>query len=176
MSELPNVLRTAGVDVGSSAVKVVLMEDPVDAEATLKVGRAERIRRRDLTVAALTNNWVPEGERDPGGEAESLSALFDVFVESSVEGVRKPDPRMYRLVCERMQIAPSEAAFLDDIGANLKPARALGMTTIIVEQNVVAALELADRAIILDMGQIVFNGSAQDVMESAELRQEYLAI
>ena len=52
----------------------------------------------------------------------------------------------------------------------------LGITTIIVEQNAVAALELADRALILDMGQIAFDGSASDVLENAELRTQYLAI
>ena len=52
----------------------------------------------------------------------------------------------------------------------------LGITTIIVEQNAVAALELADRALILDMGQIAFDGSASDVLKNAELRNQYLAI
>ncbi len=52
----------------------------------------------------------------------------------------------------------------------------LGMTTIIVEQNAIAALRLADRAIILDMGQKVFDGLAQEVLDNAELRQQYLAI
>jgi branched-chain amino acid transport system ATP-binding protein len=52
----------------------------------------------------------------------------------------------------------------------------LGITTIIVEQNAVAALRLADRAIILDMGQVVFDGLAQEVLDNAELRQQYLAI
>ncbi len=65
---------------------------------------------------------------------------------------------------------------VQEIEAIVAEIKSLGMTTIIVEQNVVAALELADRAVILDMGQIVFNGAAQEVMESAELRQEYLAI
>jgi branched-chain amino acid transport system ATP-binding protein len=65
---------------------------------------------------------------------------------------------------------------VQEIEAIVAEIKTLGMTTIIVEQNVVAALELADRAIILDMGQMVFNGPAQDVMENAELRQEYLAI
>lgn len=70
-------------------------------------------------------------------------------------------------------LAPVIVQEIEAIGAEIKT---LGMTTIIVEQNVVAALELADRAIILDMGQIVFNGPAQAVMKNAELRQEYLAI
>nr|WP_254799479.1 ABC transporter ATP-binding protein [Falsochrobactrum sp. TDYN1] len=51
-----------------------------------------------------------------------------------------------------------------------------GITTIIVEQNAVAALELANRALILDMGQIVFDGSAKDVLENVELRNKYLAL
>ncbi len=58
----------------------------------------------------------------------------------------------------------------------LEQIKSLGITTIIVEQNAIAALHLADRAIILDMGQIVFDGTAQEVLDNAELRQEYLAI
>jgi len=58
----------------------------------------------------------------------------------------------------------------------LNEVKAAGFTTIIVEQNAVAALALADRAIILDMGEVVFDGSARDVLDNAELRQEYLAI
>ena len=52
----------------------------------------------------------------------------------------------------------------------------LGITTIIVEQNAVAALQLADRALILDMGQIVYEGSAKEVLDNEDLRHEYLAI
>ena len=51
-----------------------------------------------------------------------------------------------------------------------------GITTIIVEQNAIAALELANRAVILDMGEIVFDGSAKDVLDNMELRNRYLAI
>ena len=54
--------------------------------------------------------------------------------------------------------------------------RVLGFTTIIVEQNAVAALHLSDRALILDMGEIVFDGSAKEVMDNAQLRRKYLAI
>lgn len=58
----------------------------------------------------------------------------------------------------------------------LEGVKELGITTIIVEQNAIAALHLADRAVILDMGEVVFDGSAQEVLDNAELRQEYLAI
>ena len=65
---------------------------------------------------------------------------------------------------------------VQEIERTLEQIKKLGMTTIIVEQNAVAALHLADRALILDMGQIVFDGTAQEVLENEELRHEYLAI
>jgi branched-chain amino acid transport system ATP-binding protein len=65
---------------------------------------------------------------------------------------------------------------VQEIEKTLEQIKALGMTTIIVEQNAIAALHLSDRAIILDMGQVVFNGTAQEVLDNADLRQEYLAI
>ena len=63
-----------------------------------------------------------------------------------------------------------------EIAQIVRDIKKLGITTIIVEQNAVAALKLADRAIILDMGQIVFDGTAQEVLGNEELRKEYLAI
>ena len=58
----------------------------------------------------------------------------------------------------------------------LQEIKSQGFTTIIVEQNAIAALHLSDRALILDMGEIVFDGTAKDVIENSELRQQYLAI
>jgi len=95
-----------------------------------------RIRAEGLLVAALTNNWAGDGAE---GAAESEAAdaefrgLFHAFVESSVVGLRKPDPRIYQHLLGLLGIAPGEAVFLDDIGRNLKTARQLGMTTIKVE-------------------------------------------
>jgi branched-chain amino acid transport system ATP-binding protein len=65
---------------------------------------------------------------------------------------------------------------VQEIERILEGVKELGITTIIVEQNAIAALNLADRAVILDMGEVVFDGSAQDVLDNADLRQEYLAI
>ncbi len=65
---------------------------------------------------------------------------------------------------------------VQEIERTLIEIKNLGMTTVIVEQNAIAALKLADRAVILDMGQVVFDGSAQEVLENDELREEYLAI
>lgn len=63
-----------------------------------------------------------------------------------------------------------------EIEKTLEHIKSLGITTVIVEQNAIAALHLADRAIILDMGQVVFDGTSQEVLDNAELRQEYLAL
>jgi branched-chain amino acid transport system ATP-binding protein len=65
---------------------------------------------------------------------------------------------------------------VQEIERTLEEIKVHGMTTIIVEQNAVAALHLADRAIILDMGQVAFDGTAAEVLDNKELRHEYLAI
>jgi putative hydrolase of the HAD superfamily len=101
------------------------------------------LRGAGLALAALTNNWAHE--EGGGAETDGLRGLFDVFVESSKLGLRKPDPRIYRHVCEALAVAPSEAVFLDDIGRNLKAARELGMTTIKVDDPDPALAELARR-------------------------------
>ncbi len=99
-----------------------------------------QLRDRGLRTSALTNNWRGDG----GGEPDWLGPLFDVVVESAVEGLRKPDPRIYALALERLEVAAHEAVFLDDIGRNLKPARALGMHTIKVDDPDAALRELGD--------------------------------
>ena len=68
--------------------------------------------------------------------------LFDLVVESSKLGVRKPEPRFYELACEQLGIGPEACVFLDDLGVNLKPAREMGMTTIKVEDPDTALAEL----------------------------------
>jgi len=65
---------------------------------------------------------------------------------------------------------------MQEIERTLEQINKLGMTTTIVEQNAIAALHLADRMLIFDMGQIVFDGTAQEVLDNEDLRQEYLAI
>jgi putative hydrolase of the HAD superfamily len=98
-----------------------------------------RIRARGLRAGALTNNWANE-RSEP---THDLKDLFDAFIESSKVGLRKPDPRIYRLACDALGVAPSETVFLDDIGRNLKAARELGMRTIKVDAPAPALAELA---------------------------------
>jgi epoxide hydrolase-like predicted phosphatase len=100
-----------------------------------------RIREHGLRTAALTNNW-PSANGNPSPPGLSSLTVFDVVVESAVEGMRKPDPRIYRLTCERLGVEPADTVFLDDIGANLKPARAMGITTIKVDDTAQALRDL----------------------------------
>jgi putative hydrolase of the HAD superfamily len=96
------------------------------AEMATAIGH---IRGSGLRTAALTNNWSDETHRSsPSGLHET--GLFDVIIESAVEGLRKPDPRIYALALARLNVLASETVFLDDLGMNLKPARDMGMTTI----------------------------------------------
>jgi putative hydrolase of the HAD superfamily len=74
--------------------------------------------------------------------AREIMELFDEVIESAKLGIRKPDPRIYRLMCEKLSIAPEECVYLDDLGSNLKPARAMGMITIKVESGPQAIAEL----------------------------------
>jgi putative hydrolase of the HAD superfamily len=101
----------------------------------------DRIRDAGVLTAAITNNWR---ETDGSTTGDRIRDHFDVFVESAVEGVHKPDPAIYRLALDRLGVEASEAVFLDDIGRNLKSARALGMTTIKVEDPAEALVELSD--------------------------------
>ncbi len=100
-----------------------------------------KLRDSGFKVGALTNNWVThEGYDD---EMQPLREEFHVFVESCKVGLRKPDPRIYAIACERLGVTPEASVFLDDIGGNLKVARGLGMKTIKVGEPEAALRELS---------------------------------
>ncbi|KAL7266563.1 Bifunctional epoxide hydrolase 2 [Rhizina undulata] len=80
-------------------------------------------------LAALTNDYAYPPDH-PYSDNSRLKELFDVFVSSSSEGMRKPEERFYRLALQRLGVSAKEVVFLDDIGANLKPAKEIGMRTI----------------------------------------------
>jgi putative hydrolase of the HAD superfamily len=103
------------------------------------VSALHRCRDAGFAQACLTNN-VAHGEPRP--EVDSVMAIFDVVIESSKLGIRKPEPRFYELACEALEVEPSQCVFLDDLGINLKPARAMGMTTIKVDTPAQALGEL----------------------------------
>lgn len=102
-----------------------------------------RLREAGWKVGALTNNWAHTENAERNDGTRVLRDRFDVFIESSVEGLRKPDPAIYRLACERLDARPEEVIFLDDIGGNLKPAKAMGMATIKVDTPEIALSELS---------------------------------
>jgi putative hydrolase of the HAD superfamily len=104
----------------------------------------DRVKAAGLATACLTNN-VSGGAGSDGDARPDVAAVmerFDVVLESSKLRVRKPEPAFYALACERLGVDPDECVFLDDLGVNLKPARALGMTTIKVGDPAVAIAEL----------------------------------
>lgn len=136
--------RAQGIALDARHLMARIAEASVPRPHMLEAIR--RIRAGGRKVAALTNNWVTEppgrGPRGEGTARRRLDPHFDVFVESAVVGLRKPDPRIYALVCERLALPPPSVAFLDDIGRNLKPARELGMATIKVDDPEQALREL----------------------------------
>ena len=110
----------------------------------------EALRRcsRAFRVACITNN-MKHGEgpgmarsADKAKDVAEIMMLFEHVVESSKLGLRKPDPRIYRHACDLLGVQPEDCVYLDDLGINLKPARALGMRTIKVGDPDVAIDEL----------------------------------
>ncbi len=113
--------------------------------------------KQDYRVACLTNNANAgqgtgmSSTDQQADEVKAVMGLFDVIIESSKEGIRKPDPRIYALACERVGVAPQAMVYLDDLGINLKPARDLGMTTIKVVSEQQAIDDLS-RILAIDFG------------------------
>ncbi len=102
-------------------------------------------------VACITNN-APTGKgvgmsssSEKATAIAEVFSLFDHVIESSKAGVRKPDPRIYRMMCDALDVPPESCVYLDDLGINLKPAREMGMTTIKVtsEDQLLADLSKA---------------------------------
>ncbi len=99
----------------------------------------DAVRSAGYKTACLTNNVVSD---DPRPDIDVVMSRFDVVVESSKIGVRKPEPRFYETACELLGVEPSSCVFLDDLGINLKPAKAMGMATIKVVDPTTALAEL----------------------------------
>ena len=108
-----------------------------------------KVCKQHYKVGCITNNLKsgvgPSMAKDEEKAARSAEVmeLFDVVVQSSVEGLRKPNPEIYKIACHRMGVATDRCAFLDDLGINLKPARELGMSTIKVVSQEQAVNDLA---------------------------------
>ena len=123
--------RERGYDVSGAKVLELLSGSvrPVMVDA---IGR---IKAAGYGLACLTNNFRPRAEGASrhavgGSETGKVMRMFDHVIESSVIGIRKPEPEFYRRALDIVGVEATEAVFLDDLGINLKPARAMGMTTI----------------------------------------------
>lgn len=94
------------------------------------------VKRAGFKTGCITNNFPsvePDGSPQGMAKAEALKNIFadfDHVIESSKAGVRKPEPRIYEMMLEALALPARACIFLDDLGVNLKPARAMGMTTI----------------------------------------------
>ena len=113
------------------------------------IGALKKIKGQ-LIQACLTNNISSPNEElsdenvSIAGKNDEVMSLFDFVIASSEQNVRKPDPNFYQLALEEANVRPNEVVFLDDLGINLKPARALGMHTIKVTDASNALRELND--------------------------------
>ena len=137
--------RALGHELEGRAVLAVLS----GAVRPAMVRALDRLKADGYRLGCITNN-VPAGhgagmarKSDGRDELEQIFARFEHIIESSKAGVRKPDPRIYLMMCDALGIAPEACVYLDDLGINCKPAAALGMHAIKVTGEVQALTELA---------------------------------
>ncbi len=112
------------------------------------VAALDRLKAESFKLGCITNN-VPAGKGagmagsgEKAAAVDAIMARFDHVIESSKVGVRKPDPRIYQMMCEALNVAPAQCIYLDDLGINCKPAAALGMAAIKVTSGAQALAEL----------------------------------
>lgn len=140
--------RALGHELEGEAVLAVI----AGAVRPYMVKALDTLKAKGFRIACITNN-VPGGKGVKGAgmtrsdEAATvvarIMARFEHVIESSKAGVRKPDPRIYLMMCEALGVAPAACVYLDDLGINCKPAAALGMTAIKVTGEAQALADLA---------------------------------
>ena len=100
------------------------------------VVEALKLCKARFKVGCITNNMAQghgagmQATKEGASRTAEIMLLFDAVIESSKAGVRKPDPRIYQMMCELLGVAPEACVYLDDLGVNCKPAAALGMKAI----------------------------------------------
>ncbi|ALC12993.1 HAD-IA family hydrolase [Sphingopyxis sp. 113P3] len=142
--------RALGHELEGEAVLAVL----AGAVRPAMVSALDTLKSRGFAIGCITNN-VPSGKgagmaRSDSAAAEIAAIMerFDHVLESSKVGVRKPDPAIYRMMCDALGVAPADCIYLDDLGINCKPAAMLGMHAIKVTSGEQA---LADLSAALEM-------------------------
>ncbi|MCK1545424.1 HAD-IA family hydrolase [Bradyrhizobium sp. 147] len=116
-------------------------------QGELRPEMVEALKRikAQFKTGCITNNLPANAISSLTGRTlyiAEVMALFDHVIESAKIGLRKPDPRIYRLMLQTLKVDPNNCVYLDDLGVNLKPAREMGMTTIKVTSGVQAIAEL----------------------------------
>jgi putative hydrolase of the HAD superfamily len=129
-----------GVAIRGKDVLPLLQGDlrPEMVEALRRIGAR-------FKTGCITNNLPANAIGSQSGRTlyiAEVMALFDHIIESAKIGLRKPDPRIYRMMVDALGVEPKNCVYLDDLGVNLKPARAMGMTTIKVSSAPQAIAEL----------------------------------
>jgi putative hydrolase of the HAD superfamily len=132
--------RVLGAEVRGRDILPLLSGD-------LRPEMVEALRRvkANFKTGCITNNLPANAIGSDSGRRlyiAEVMTLFDFIIESAKIGLRKPDPRIYRMMVEKLGVDPSACVYLDDLGVNLKPARAMGMTTIKVHNAPQAIAEL----------------------------------
>ncbi len=149
-------LERGGLDeagfVGAFEAEALALGHAVDGAAVLAclevelrpsvIDAVRGVQQKGIPTALLTNNSEPVDIDELPEYAHEVFGAFATIVQSCLIGVRKPDHRFYEIACEQLGVAPAECLFLDDLGINLKSARAMGMTTVKVTtaDQVLAAL------------------------------------
>ena len=166
------------------------LHDKQDFQAALAGVQLVPEDRRIIAGLSVEENLdLARIEGDSGWEYERIYSLFPRLKERrKQEGITLSGGEQQMLAIARALARDIKLLLLDEPYEGLAPVvrhdieralieiRSEGITTILVEQNAVAALKLADKALILDTGEIVFRGSAQEVLENEQLRHDYLAI
>jgi putative hydrolase of the HAD superfamily len=132
--------RALGAEVRGKDVLPLLSGDlrPEMVEALKRI-------KAKFKTGCITNNLPANAIGSTSGRklyVAEVMALFDHVIESAKIGLRKPDPRIYQMMVEILQVDPNKCVYLDDLGVNLKPAREMGMTTIKVLNGAQAIGEL----------------------------------
>ncbi len=137
--------RALGHDLEGEAVLAVL----AGAVRPQMVAALDTLKAGGFTIGCITNN-VPSGKgagmarsEAMAAEVAAIMARFDHVIESSKVGVRKPDPRIYQMMCAALGVEPAACIYLDDLGINCKPAAALGMHAIKVTSGEQALADLS---------------------------------
>ena len=144
-AELKDRVQQAGTEISDhQALSFMGTDRPMSDGSRLRTGLVEAIAGlRDLMPVAMLTNNVREW-RSGWRQATELTGLFDVIIDSSEVGTRKPEPAIYEITRQRLDVAHSGIFFVDDIGQNLKAARALGWQTYLYREEA-ALLELLGR-------------------------------